>query len=265
MQLKLKNKLFVCTLIVLFTAGCAGREHPQVNEQASAKPATANSIDPYEGLNRSIYKFNTKLDKYILKPLAKTYETITPDPVESGIHKFFENLEEPRNAVNSLLQGKFDKAGLSTGRFVLNSTVGVLGFFDVADKLDIPRHDEDFGQTLAAWGLPSGPYIVLPLFGPRYLRHAAGFIPDSFTNPVNYVSDDTVRYGLLGLDIIDARTRFLGTDDLIELQLDPYVFIRETYLQRRGAALNDRPVTAIKEGADEFDDGFDDELEEDEI
>jgi len=241
MQLKLKDKLLTCALIALLTTGCAGREQPQVAEQAQ-EPET-NHIDPYENWNRSVYKFNTKLDKYVLKPLAKTYEKITPDPVESSIHNFFENLEEPRNAVNSLLQGKFDKAGLSTGRFVLNSTVGILGLFDVAGRLDIPKHDEGFGQTLHAWGVPSGPYLVLPLYGPRYLRHAGGLIPDGFLNPISYVNDDTVRYVLLGTDIVDARSRFLG----------------ESYIQRREAALNDS--TDIKSTSDEFDDEFEDDFD----
>ncbi len=259
MRSELINKILLSMMIVMLAAGCAGRQQPQVDEQANQ--SQTDNIDPYENFNRSVYKFNTKLDKYLLKPLAKTYEKITPDPVESGISKFFSNLNEPRNAINSLLQGKFDKAGLSTGRFVLNSTVGVLGFFDVAGKLDIPKHNEDFGQTLAAWGVPSGPYFVLPLFGPRYLRHSAGMIPDRFMDPITYVDDDTARYALLGLDIVQARAGFLGTDDLLELQLDPYIFVRETYLQRREAALKDTAVEDTDEFDDEFDDEFEDELE----
>ena len=259
MRSELINKIFVAGIIAVLAAGCAGRQQPQVDEQVNE--SSANNIDPYENINRSIYTFNTKLDKYILKPLAKGYEEITPDPVESGISKFFSNLNEPRNAVNSLLQGKFDKAGLASGRFVLNSTVGILGFFDVAGKLDIPKHNEDFGQTLAAWGVPSGPYFVLPFFGPRYLRHSVGMIPDRFMDPITYVDDNTTRYALLGLDIVQARASFLGTDDLLELQLDPYTFVREIYLQRRQAALMDKSVEDSDEFDDEFDDEFEDELE----
>lgn len=262
MRSELVNKVLISTIVLVLMVGCAGRQHPEADEQANA--AQANSTDPYEGFNRSIYNFNSKVDRYVLKPLAKTYEKITPDQVESGIHNFFENLEEPRTVVNSVLQGKFAKAGLSSGRFVLNSTVGVLGFFDVAGKLDIPKQNEDFGQTLAVWGVPSGPYLVLPLFGPRYLRHAGGFIPDGFLNPVSYIDDKAVRYSMLGLDIIDTRTRFFGADNLLELQLDPYVFVRETYTQRRQAALKDVSASELNDN-DEFDDGFDDNFEEDEI
>ncbi len=259
MRGELINKILLSTIIVLLTVGCAGRQQPQANEQTDQ--VQASEIDPYEDFNRSVYKFNTQLDKYLLKPLAKTYANITPDPVESGISKFFSNLNEPRNTVNSLLQGKFDKAGLSAGRFVLNTTVGVLGFFDVAGKLDIPKHNEDFGQTLAAWGVPSGPYFVIPVFGPRYLRHSVGMIPDAVVGPTYSISDDSVRWGLTALNIVQSRAQFLGTDDLLELQLDPYIFVRETYLQKREAALNDSEVNNADEFEDEFDDEFEDELE----
>ena len=259
MRSELINKILISTIVVLLAAGCAGRQQPQVDEQTGQ--SQVNNVDPYENFNRSVYKFNTKLDKYFLKPLAKTYEKITPDPVESGISNFFSNFNEPRNAINSLLQGKFDKAGLASGRFVLNTTVGLLGIFDVTGRLDIPRHNEDFGQTLAAWGVPSGPYFVIPVFGPRYLRHSVGMIPDAVLGSAYSISDSEVRWGLLGLNIVQTRAKLLEADDLLELQLDPYIFVRETYLQRRKAALKDSKINNTDEFDDEFDDSFEDELE----
>ena len=258
MELNIKNKLIVSLATLLLLTGCATRQNPQ----ADAQPDNSRAVnkDPYESYNRSVHNFNMKLDKYLIRPLAKAYEEITPDPVENGIHNFFENLQEPRTIVNSLLQGKFDSAGISGGRLVLNSTVGLLGFFDVAGKMDIPKPEEDFGQTLAAWGVPSGPYLVLPLFGPRYLRHSVGMVPDAFLNPTNYVDDNTVRYGLLGLNIIKSRARLLGTDELVELQLDPYVFIRESYYQQRQTQLND--AADGEDDFDDFEDDFDDDLED---
>ena len=262
MQFDLKNKIFMCILLGIMATGCAGREQPQADSDNTQLQTSEN--DPLERYNRSIYEFNNTLDRYVLKPAAKTYRKITPKPVETGIYNFFENLQEPLNMVNSLLQGKMNYAGLSAGRFVLNSTVGVLGFFDVAKKLEIPKHEEDFGQTLAAWGVPSGPYVVLPLFGPRYLRHAGGMVPDFILGSSYSLGDNSVRYGMLILNVVQQRARFLNTDDLLALQLDPYVFVRESYLQLRAADLRDLDQTQANENEfnDEFDDEFEDEFEE---
>ena len=266
MQFELKNKIFIGILLVVMTAGCAGREQPQTDptNEPGNEDIQTNKIDPYERYNRSVYKFNDKLDKYVLKPAAKTYREITPKPVETGIYNFFNNLSEPLTMVNSLLQGKVNYAGISAGRFVLNSTVGVLGFFDVAGKLDIPSHKEDFGQTLATWGIPSGPYVVLPVFGPRYLRHAGGMVPDFILGSSYSLSDDSARYGLLILNTVQRRARLLGADDLLALQLDPYVFVRESYLQLRKAELSDLERSAGRENEfnDEFEEDFEDEFED---
>ena len=273
MQFDLKSKFYVCIMLVIMTAGCAGREQPQAdNDNGDVQIGDVlnndvyiNKADPYERYNRSIYRFNTKLDNYILKPAAKTYRKITPKPVETGISNFFNNLSEPLTMVNSLLQGKVNYAGISAGRFVLNSTVGVLGIFDVADKLDIPEHNEDFGQTLAHWGFPSGPYVVLPLFGPRYLRHAGGMVPDFILSSSYSFSDDSVRVGFLILNTVQGRARLLGADDLLALQLDPYIFVRESYLQLRQADLNDLDRSASNENEfnDEFEDDFGDDIDSD--
>ena len=262
MQFVLKYRFFMCIVLVIVASGCAGREHPRSdNDDIEVQ---TSKIDPFEEYNRSIYRFNTNLDRYFLKPVAKTYRKITPKPIETGIYNIFNNLQQPINMVNSLLQGKLNYAGISAGRFVINSTIGVLGFFDVAGKLDIPNHKEDFGQTLATWGVPSGPYFVLPLFGSRYLRHSVGMIPDFILGSSYSISDNSVRYGLLAVNIIQRRARFLDADDLLALQLDPYIFIRESYLQLREAELKDMKgsVNHEDEFNDEFDDDFDDEFDE---
>ncbi len=248
----------MCFLLVIMATGCAGREYPGTDSD-DAEIQTSKS-DPWEQYNRTIYKFNDKLDKYALKPVAKTYRKITPRPVETAISNFFDNLKQPLNIVNSLLQGKINYAGISAGRFVINTSIGILGFFDVADKLDIPNHDEDFGQTLAGWGVPSGPYVVLPLFGPRYLRHSAGMVPDFILSSYYSIGDGSTRYGLLAANIIQLRAQFLDIDDLVALQLDPYVFVRESYLQLRAADLRD--MKGSLGTGNEFNDEFQDDFEE---
>ncbi len=156
--------------------------------------------------------------------------------------------------VNNALQGKLDDAGTSGGRFILNTTLGVLGIIDMADKLEIPDVDEDFGQTLAVWGVPSGPYLVLPFFGPRYLRGTSSFIVDRAVDPQTYVGGDA-RLPLIILDTVNTRAEFLGQDDFLEMQIDPYIFLRESYQQRRQLEIKDTAAEQI--------DDFDDEFEED--
>ncbi len=176
---------------------------------------------------------------------------MTPDPVQTGVGNFFSNLGEIRTTLNSLLQGKGANAGASTGRFLINSTVGVLGLFDVASHMDLTAREEDFGQTLAVWGVDSGPYLVLPLLGPSTLRDTGGLPVDMYTYPVTYVEDDTVRYSLRGLQAIDARAGLLDQEDLI--RGDRYSFIRDSWLQRRRFEVSDGEL-----GEDPFaSDGFD--------
>ncbi len=251
--------LMLLGFVILVLTGCAGSREPLTVDQNPAE--ITNNHDPLEKINRPIYAFNLKADKYVLRPLAKTYRKVTPDPVEKGINNFFENLGEPSTVVNSALQGKLGKAGTSAGRFVLNSTVGVLGIFDVAGKLDIPENEEDFGQTLAVWGMPSGPYLVLPFLGPSNVRDTIGdFVGDSLItnqlfNPDDYISDSNERLALQVVEILDARAEALGFEDILEIQLDPYVFHREFYRQRRQQEIED----SEEDDDDEFDDDFDDD------
>ena len=202
--------------------------------------AQAHEDDPWEGFNRSMFAFNDTLDTYALKPLAQGYRTVTPDFVETGIGNFFNNVGEVRNLTNNLLQGKLHAAGVDTARLLFNSTFGLLGFFDVASKMGLQRNDEDFGQTLGAWGLGSGPYLVLPFLGPSTVRDGFARIPDSYNGMYMHIDDVRTRNQLLGLDVLNARASFLDAERLI--QGDKYTFLRNVYLQNREFKVRDGVV-----------------------
>ena len=193
------------------------------------------SSDPLVGLNRSVYAFNNAADKAILKPVAKAYDATIPAPAKRGVSHFFSNLNEPVNVVNNLLQGKVNGALNSTYRFVVNSTIGIFGILDVAKAYDVEKKPEDFGQTLAAWGVKPGPYIMMPFFGPSSLRDGFGLIVDNGAYyPINEISDDgAAQTGLTILNIVDTRASLLSTDNILDNQLDPYLFLKEAYDQSR--------------------------------
>ena len=198
--------------------------------------ATRGSIeaDPYEGWNRGVYKFNKGIDKAVLKPVARGYQAITPDPVETGISNFFSNLFEPLTVLNDLLQGKFGQAGQDSARFLINSTIGLAGFFDPASRMDLPKHDEDLGQTLGTWGVGSGPYLMLPFLGPATVRDGlARFVETYPYSPIYDVDHVPTRNVIYGFFVIDLRARLLPLEEQLENAIDEYAFIRDAYLQRR--------------------------------
>lgn len=197
--------------------------------------------DPWEGFNRKVFVFNDTLDTYGLKPIAKGYRAITPDPVEDGISRMFSNVGEIVNVVNDLLQGKFRQAGNDTGRFLVNTTVGLVGFFDVADDLGMPKNEgEDFGQTLGVWGVEDGPYVVLPFLGPSTLRDGPAKIVDFLVDPISEIDHVPTRNQILGVDVVSGRADLLKAEELIKG--DKYSFIRDVYLQRREYLLKDGNV-----------------------
>jgi len=199
-----------------------------------ATPGSTTGHDPWVGMNRSIYGFNDGLDRGVVKPVAQGYKKITPDWARGAIGRFFANLEEPLNMANQLLQGKPLLFLQDTGRFVTNSTLGIGGLFDVADRMNMPAHDEDFGQTLAVWGVPSGPYFVLPFFGPSTVRDAPARIPEFLFGDLGYFGvPDAVEWGLLGLEIIDTRASLLNTDATLDSAYDKYGVMRDAWIQRR--------------------------------
>ncbi|MDW5376710.1 VacJ family lipoprotein [Halomonas sp. HP20-15] len=218
---------------------------------ASHSPSAANPADPWEGFNRRVFAFNETIDRYALKPVAQGYDFVTPQPVQEGVGNFFSNLGELRTIVNSALQWKWANAGVASGRFLVNTTLGLGGVLDPATRMGWNEHEEDFGQTLAVWGVNEGPFVVLPLLGGRTLRHASGLPADWYTDPVTYVEDDATRYGLRGLELINYRASVLDQEQLI--QGDRYSFLRDTYLQQRRFKINDG-----EQGRDTFaDDDFD--------
>ncbi|WP_246533229.1 VacJ family lipoprotein [Pseudomonas lalucatii] len=202
--------------------------------------AQAAEEDPWEGFNRAIFRFNDTVDTYALKPLAQGYQAVTPDFLEDGVHNVFGNLGDIGNLANDLLQGKFHDAGVDTGRVIFNTTFGLLGFFDVASQMGLQRNDEDFGQTLGAWGLGSGPYVVLPLLGPSTIRDAAGKVPDAFLEPYPYMGHVPTRNLTRGVDVIDTRASLLSAERLISG--DKYLFVRNAYLQNREFRVQDGQV-----------------------
>ena len=195
---------------------------------------TSQSNDPLEGYNRAMYSFNDLADRAVLKPVAKAYDAVTPDPISRGISNFFSNLNEITVILNDLLQFKFSQAADDTGRFLLNSTVGFAGIFDVAGYAGHQSHDEDFGQTLGAWGVEPGAYVVLPFFGPRNVRDSFGLVADIYTDPVTYIKDNGDRNAFVATRIIDNRATLLSAEKVLdEASLDEYAFVRDAYLQRR--------------------------------
>jgi len=186
--------------------------------------------DPFEKLNRKIYSFNMKLDKHILLPVARTYKKVIPSPVQHGVTQFFRNLAMPWTAVNNLLQGHPGTSIESLSRFVINTTT-TLGFYDVAGALGVERSDEDFGQTLGVWGIGSGPYVMLPFFGPSTVRDTFGRAVDQFGSPQTYIDNNYEKVGLTGLKFVNLRARLIGLENFV--QGDQYTLLRDVYLQDR--------------------------------
>ena len=194
-----------------------------------------------EGYNKAMFAINDGLDVALFKPLAKGYHTVMPDPAERGVRNFFSNLGEIRNILNDLLQGKGGQAVNDTGRFVVNTTLGVAGFFDVASLMGLDKPEgEDFGQTLGKWGVGSGSYLVLPLLGPSSLRDAPGRVVDAFTNPVGYVDHVPTRNSLYGTDALSTRAELLEAEEL--LGGDKYQLVKDAYMQRREYLVTDGAV-----------------------
>lgn len=210
--------------------------------------------DPWEGFNRAIFAFNEVADTYVVRPVAVGYEKVTPRLVRRGVGNVFDNLLEVSNVFNSVLQGKFTRAGKDTGRFLINTTLGVAGLFDVASHMGIARTEgEDFGQTLAIWGVPDGPYLVLPVLGPRTLRDAAGMPVDWVTDPKTYIAHTRTSYEIKALELLDIRASLLSLEQ--DIGSDKYTLYRDIYLQRREYLINDGEVEDTFGGdLDDFDD-----------
>ena len=220
-KIKLLLKVGILTGITLL-AGCA----------------TANRADgvndPLVGYNRAMYSINDAVDRAVIKPIAKGYDTVVPTGISQGVSNFFSNLNDITVILNDLLQLKFGQALDDTGRFALNSTVGFAGILDVATLAGHEKNNEDFGQTLGVWGIQPGPYVVLPFFGPRNFRDTFGLVGDMYTDPVSHIDDVATRNALIATHVIDSRANNLSIKKVLdEAALDEYSYVRNAYLQRR--------------------------------
>ena len=216
--------------------------------------------DPWESTNRSIMEFNDDFDESAFKPIARTYQKITPDIVDVGISNFFGNLYEVSTTVNGALQGKPKQSIMDASRFIVNSSIGILGIFDVAKHIYLPKHDEDFGQTLAVWGVPKGNYVVLPFYGPSSVRAIVGRVGDMALHPFTYtplfanVAVGWTATGLRVVEAIDMRADFLGAEAVAsEAALDKYTFFRSAYNQQREYLIKDGEVEILLLDEDEDD------------
>jgi phospholipid-binding lipoprotein MlaA len=190
--------------------------------------------DPFEASNRVMYAINDPLDKYIAKPIAQAWVDYVPSFIRTGVSNYVNNIDDLFSGINGLLQGKPDKAGNDFGRVMINSGFGFLGLIDIASEAGIPRGGEDFGQTFGYWGIPQGPYLFIPLWGPSTVRDGTGSILRYWWTPTQLIPDVAVRNVIYGLGAIDARAQALDATSLIEqASIDPYTFVRRAYLQRR--------------------------------
>lgn len=215
--------LTVILLQLLALAGC------------SSQPVTLTDPerDPWEAYNRQIHSFNMSLDRAVAQPIARGYDAIMPDEPQRGVRNFFRNLSYPVTALNLILQGKFEESLTATGRFLMNTTVGLFGFIDVATKVDIPEYREDFGQTLAVWGWKDSRYLVMPLFGPYTARDFIGRGFYGYFHPISYVAREYNNYIPVVVDLITLRAELLPFQAELDAAHDPYVLIRDVYLQNR--------------------------------
>jgi len=221
---RFKATLLALTLSTLLS-GCATSGNPK---------------DPIEGFNRAMFAFNEGLDTVLIKPVAQGYDAVLPAPVRTGVTNFFGNIADLFVGVNNLLQGKPDQALSDLGRVAINSTIGILGLFDVATEAGLEKHEEDFGQTFGRWGAGDGAYVVIPVFGPRTVRDTAGLILDVAVDPVGDIDHVPTRNSLTALRLIDTRADLLPADKVIEeAALDKYAYVRDGYLQRRRNLVHD--------------------------
>lgn len=244
MTIRNAARIAAISAITMMAVGCA-TPPPETDAEARAEFEQLN--DPLEPMNRSIFEFNQTLDRAVIKPAAQGYRNVVPEFGRDRVGDFLSNLGAPVVFFNDMLQGEFDRAGTTLGRFVLNSTFGVLGIMDVAEPMGLEGHDEDFGQTLAVWGVPDGPYLMLPLLGPSNPRDGVGMAVDTVADPVGWWANgadaDWVMPTRAAVDGIDTREQYLDIlDDIERSSLDYYASIRSMYRQNRVKKISNQDV-----------------------
>ena len=256
----MKQLKYILMIVIASTMifGCAKNN----NELVTSDIKDNQLSDPFESINRKVFAFNNKVDKKLLRPVAKGYRVVTNDYVRGKVNNVFSNLKEPITFANQILQGKINKSAVTLSRFAINSTVGLLGINDPATKINLEKSDEDFGQTLASWGVTSGPYIVVPFWGPATPRHLVGKTVDIMSDPVLIASNEgneagrtNTYYAYKAANIVADREKMLDyLDDLEATSADYYTAIKSAYNQNRREAIND--------GEEEADYEFDFDIEE---
>jgi phospholipid-binding lipoprotein MlaA len=237
MPLRLEtSRLAIVAVVVALLSGC----HTVPKDQRDPR-------DPFESVNRSIYKFNDRVDRAVVRPVARAYRTVLPQFVRTGVGNFFSNIGDVRVVLNNTLQGKFTTAYADFGRVVINSTLGIAGIFDIATEAGIEKHQEDFGQTLGWYGIPDGPYIMLPVFGPSNVRDTVGFGVDWLTDPITYVDPVSARNQFTATRLVNRRAELLDATTVLKTTFDPYQFMRDAYLQRRRNLIYDGKPPRDKE------------------
>ena len=222
-------RIAAAVLLALVLAACSGRQ---------VQPSDPER-DPWENWNRKVHAFNSGVDRAIMRPVARGYDAVMPDAPQRGVRNFFRNLSYPVTFLNLLLQGKFEASANATGRFLVNSTLGVFGFFDVASRGGLERYDEDFGQTLATWGWKDSRYLVMPFIGPYTVRDFLGRSFYGYFHPISYRIREYDDYSLLLIDLVTLRAELLPLQPQIDAANDPYILIRDVYLQNREYAIYD--------------------------
>jgi len=210
-------------LLALTLAGCASKQ-VELSDPEN---------DPWEPFNRKVHAFNTGFDRVIFRPVARGYDWIMPDAPQRGVRNFFRNLAYPVTFLNLILQGKFEDSLTATGRFLMNSTVGLLGFFDVATKAEIPYYDEDFGQTLAVWGWKESRFLMMPFIGPFTARDLLGRGFYGYFHPISYMVREHNNYVPLVVDLVSLRAELLPYQEELDAAADPYIMLRDVWLQNR--------------------------------
>jgi phospholipid-binding lipoprotein MlaA len=241
-------------ILVVFLAGCAST--PPGDE---GEPPARAEHDPFEPLNRSLYAINDAIDRVTLRPIARGYKAVIPEFARRGVTNFSRNLFTPRSAVNNFLQGKPGPGFSELGRFIINSTLGIGGLIDVATAQGMPVYDEDFGQTLAVWGLPEGPYLFIPILGPNTMLDALSIPIDIASDPLYHYDNSSARDKIYAVRLIDLRMRLLTADTLLEGSKDPYLTLRESYLQNRRFQVYDGNPPSTEEEDDLFEEFFEEE------
>lgn len=266
------HSIVVLLLIAGLTTGCASNSSNQQNQQAQQAAANLNNVDgdlevveqeknvdPFEPINRVVWDFNYEiLDRFLLKPVTKVYVNYTPQIIRDGLVNASDNIEEPANSINNLLQGKVEASMTSLARFAINSTVGVLGIFDVASEMELEQQEEDFGQVLGVWGVGTGPYLMLPALGPSDFRSFTGDIVDNYYWPTTVLKDPIV-IGAALVSVLETRAMLLDQEEQLNRALDQYLFVRDAYFQRLAYEVSDGKVEQksqeeLEEESDDFSD-----------